>query len=68
MLFSNGSGIPTGAPGSQKILMKIKFLFFLLIASVYSAQLTFTTLCTPFMVFNWLLLVRDCSLIYSTTL
>ena len=48
--------------------MYIKFLIFLTIATTYTAQLTFTTLCTPEMYFDWFLVPRDCRLIYSTWL
>ncbi|CAF0712517.1 unnamed protein product [Brachionus calyciflorus] len=50
---------------ANKNILYIKFLLYLLIGSIYTTQLTFTTLCTPAMIFDWFLIVSDCSLIYS---
>lgn len=50
---------------NSQIIIYFKFLIFLLFASVYSAQLTFTTVCTPMMKFDWFLVVKDCRLIFS---
>lgn len=38
---------------SNNDLNYFKFVLFLLIASIYSTQLSFTTLCTPYMIFNF---------------
>ncbi len=53
---------------SQNVVSYVKSLLLLIITSMYTAQLTFTTLCTPYMIFDWFLIVKDCSLIYTTWL
>ncbi len=49
-------------------LYLFKSTLFILVASVYSTQLTFTTLCTPVMIYEWFLIIKDCRLIYSNVL